>query len=84
MTTTTKTDKVLSLKNDYLFKAVYGSDDEHSKFILISLLNKILNRTHNPITDIEYTNPFCIKTRRAIQKYKTDNYDLYHKFNCIS
>ena len=61
MTTTTKTDKVLSLKNDYLFKAVYGSDDEHSKFILISLLNKILNRTHNPITDIEYTNPFQAK-----------------------
>ena len=61
MTTTTEKDKVLSLKNDYLFKAVYGSDDENSKSILIALLNKILNRSNNPITDIEYTNPFQAK-----------------------
>ena len=52
---------VLSLKNDVLFKRVYGSDTEESKFILKSLLNKILGREDDPIVSIEYKNPFSIK-----------------------
>ena len=52
---------VLSLKNDMLFKRVYGSDTEESKFILKSLLNKILGREHDPIISIEYKNPFNIE-----------------------
>lgn len=51
----------LSLKNDLLFKAVYGSDTEESKFILKCLLNKILNRKEDPIVTIEYKNPFNIR-----------------------
>ena len=54
----TANNNALSLKNDYLFKAVYGSDNEDSKCILLSLLNKILGRDENPITSIEYKNPF--------------------------
>ena len=52
---------VLKLKNDVLFKAVYGSDTEESKFILKGLLNKILDRADDPIVDIEYKNPFKIR-----------------------
>ena len=52
---------VLRLKNDLLFKAVYGSDTEESKHILKSLLNKILDREEDPIVSIEYKNPFKIK-----------------------
>ena len=52
---------VLRLKNDLLFKAVYGSDTEESKYILISLLNKILRRTEDPIIGIEYKNPFNLR-----------------------
>lgn len=51
---------VLSLKNDILFKRVYGSDTEESKFILKALLNKILSRVEDPIMSIEYKNPFSI------------------------
>ena len=58
---TAENNKVLSLKNDYLFKAVYGNDDDDSKFILISLLNKILGRKKNPIVKLEYKNPFQAK-----------------------
>lgn len=58
---TTKNNNALSLKNDYVFKAVFGSDDEESKLILIYLLNKILGRDSNPIVDLEYKNPFQAK-----------------------
>ena len=56
-----KKQPVLTLKNDLLFKAVYGSDTKESKFILINLLNKILDRRDDPITDIEYKNPFILQ-----------------------
>ena len=52
---------ILKLKNDLLFKAVYGSDTKESKFILKCLLNKILSRGEDPIVEIEYKNPFNIK-----------------------
>lgn len=58
-----KEDAVLSLKNDYLFKAVFGSDNEKSKSILMSLLNKILDRENDPIVELHYNNPFQIKDR---------------------
>ena len=51
----------LTLKNDLVFKAVYGSDNEESKFILKNLLNKILERTDNPIVDLTYKNPFNLR-----------------------
>lgn len=52
---------ILKLKNDLLFKAVYGSDTKESKFILKCLLNKILNRVEDPIIELEYKNPFNIR-----------------------
>lgn len=73
---------VLSLKNDILFKRVYGSDTEESKFILKSLLNKILDRTEDPIVSIEYKNPFsideCVDEKESILdiKAETDNREL--------
>jgi len=66
MTEKNQTGKVQTLKNDLLFKRVYGSDNEESKFILKSLLNKILEREENPIVDITYKNPF------QLQEYKDD------------
>lgn len=57
----TKNEAILQLKNDFLFKVVYGSDTEESKFILKSLLNKILDNEDDPIVNIEYKNPFQLK-----------------------
>ena len=73
----TETNKqVLSLKNDLLFKRVYGSDTEESKFILKSLLNRILNREDDPIVSIEYKNPFsieeCIDEKESILDIKAE------------
>ncbi|MBP3385030.1 MAG: PD-(D/E)XK nuclease family transposase, partial [Firmicutes bacterium] len=53
--------KILTLKNDLVFKAVYGSDTEESKYLLKDLLNKILGRTDNPIVDLTYKNPFNLR-----------------------
>lgn len=67
---------VLSLKNDILFKRVYGSDTEESKFILKSLLNKILDREEDPIISIEYKNPFsiqeCVDEKESILDIKAE------------
>ena len=67
---------VLRLKNDVLFKRVYGSDTEESKFILKSLLNKILDRTDDPIVSIEYKNPFsideCVDEKESILDIKAE------------
>ena len=52
---------VLKLTNDLLFKVVYGSDTEESKYILKSLLNKILDRENDPIVSITYKNPFRLR-----------------------
>lgn len=52
---------VLSLKNDVVFKAVYGNDTEESKFVLIALLNHILDRKEDPIIWLEYLNPFQLR-----------------------
>lgn len=51
----------IRLTNDFVFKLVYGSDNDESKFILKSLLNKILGRDDDPIVNIEYKNPFILK-----------------------
>lgn len=58
---TNSAESVLKLKNDFLFKVVYGSDTEESKTILKSLLNKILDREEDPIVNIEYKNPFQLR-----------------------
>ena len=67
---------VLRLKNDILFKRVYGSDTEESKFILKSLLNKILNRENDPIVSIEYKNPFsieeCVDEKESVLDIKAE------------
>ncbi len=49
---------VLKLKNDLVFKAVYGQDTEESKCALIGLLNAILERGDDPIIDVVHKNPY--------------------------
>ncbi len=61
MKTTEPKRSPIRLTNDFVFKMVYGSDTEESKFILKSLLNKILGRDDDPIVNIEYKNPFILK-----------------------
>ena len=61
MKTTEQNRSPIRLTNDFVFKMVYGSDTEESKFILKSLLNKILRRDDDPIVSVEYKNPFNIK-----------------------
>ena len=61
MKTTVQNRSPIRLTNDFVFKMVYGSDTEESKFILKSLLNKILRRDDDPIVKIEYKNPFNMK-----------------------
>ncbi len=50
----------LSLKNDVIFKAVFGSETEESKQALIGMLNLILDRK-DPIRKIIYKNPFNVR-----------------------
>lgn len=54
---------VLTLKNDVIFKAVYGRDTEECKFVLMALLNHILGREQDPIVSLEYKNPFHMRQR---------------------
>lgn len=69
-----KSDLTLHLKNDIVFKAVYGRDTPESKHLLIHLLNLILNRKEDPIVDLEYKNPFhisvCAKEKESILDIK--------------
>ncbi len=52
---------VLTLKNDIIFKAVFGRDTVESKVVLIALLNHILERKEDPIIDLDYKNPFNVR-----------------------
>ncbi|MCQ4637293.1 Rpn family recombination-promoting nuclease/putative transposase, partial [Anaerovorax odorimutans] len=52
---------MLTLKNDLLFKAVYGREDEKCKQALIAVLNLILDRKEDPIVRIHYRNPFNVR-----------------------
>ncbi len=52
---------ILTLKNDVIFKAVYGSDTEECKFVLMALLNHILGREEDPIVSLTYKNPFHLR-----------------------
>lgn len=76
MTNKEKNEPTLKLTNDVLFKIVYGSDTEESKFILKSLLNKILDREDDPIVSIEYKNPFsideCVDEKESILDIKAE------------
>ena len=44
----------------YVFKAVFGQDNDRSKKALILLLNTILDRKDDPITHIRILNPIII------------------------
>ncbi|MCQ4636991.1 Rpn family recombination-promoting nuclease/putative transposase [Anaerovorax odorimutans] len=72
----------LTLKNDLLFKAVYGREDERCKQALIAVLNLILDRKDDPIRRIEYKNPFNIREFEAQKesvmdiKAETDMHEL--------
>ena len=57
-TTTRRTS--LKLTNDYVFKAVFGQDNNRSKEALKMLLNVILDRKNDPITRIRILNPIII------------------------
>lgn len=50
----------LKLKNDVIFKAVFGRENEKSKQALIGMLNLLLDRKDDPIRKITYRNPFNI------------------------
>ena len=57
-TTTRRTS--LKLTNDYVFKAVFGQDNDRSKEALKMLLNVILDIKNDPITRIRILNPIII------------------------
>ena len=52
--------KEFKLTDDYVFRAVFGQDNDMSKQALISLLNVILDRKDDPITGIRILNPIVI------------------------
>ena len=52
--------KDFSLTNDYVFRAVFGQDNEKSRQALMSLLNAILDRKDDPIASIRILNPIVI------------------------
>lgn len=54
---------MLTLKNDIVFKAVYGREEQECKEALMAVLNLILERERDPITSIEYRNPFNLRER---------------------
>ncbi len=57
---TTTRRKYFSFTDDYVFKAVFGQDNDRSKQALILLLNTILDRKDDPITRIRILNPIII------------------------
>ena len=57
---TTTRRKNFSFTDDYVFKAVFGQDNDRSKTALILLLNTILDRKDDPITRIRILNPIII------------------------
>lgn len=65
---------VVTLKNDMLFKAVFGRDEEECKDALMGMLNLILDRKEDPIEEIEYINPFnipdCVGTKESVLDIK--------------
>ncbi|MCQ4636780.1 Rpn family recombination-promoting nuclease/putative transposase [Anaerovorax odorimutans] len=72
----------LTLKNDLIFKAVYGREDERCKQALIAVLNLILDRKDDPIRRIDYKNPFNTREFEAQKesildiKAETDRHEL--------
>ncbi len=54
---------MLTLKNNVVFKAVYGREEKECKEALIAVLNLILEREEDSITSIEYRNPFNLRER---------------------
>ena len=57
---TTTRRKYFNFTDDYVFKAVFGQDNDRSKEALILLLNTILDRKDDPITRIRILNPIII------------------------
>ena len=58
--------KKYPLTNDLLFKAVFGRDDETSKYLLKELLNALLHlEGSNKIKDLTHKNPFSIVSSYA-------------------
>lgn len=55
----------LTLKNDVIFKAVFGREAEECKAALIGMLNLILNRKDDPIKSVVYKNPFNVREMDA-------------------
>lgn len=51
----------LKLKNDVIFKAVFGREAEDSKQALMGMLNLLLDRKDDPIRRITYKNPFNVR-----------------------
>lgn len=51
----------LTLKNDVIFKAVFGRENEDCKTALIGMLNLILERKADPIKSVTYKNPFNVR-----------------------
>lgn len=55
----------LTLKNDVMFKAVFGRENEDCKTALIGMLNLILEREDDPIESVIYKNPFNVRETDA-------------------
>jgi len=58
--------KILSPMNDFVFKALFGREDQTSKLLLIDLLNEILkSKGEDTIVSLVYLNPFNYKEYEA-------------------
>ena len=61
-----------TLKRDWVFRYVYGADNERSKKALIAVLNLILDRKENPVVDVTILNPISLKTREDEKETSMD------------
>lgn len=61
-----------TLKRDWVFRYVYGADNERSKKALIAVLDLILDRKENPVVDVTILNPISLKTREDEKETSMD------------
>lgn len=60
------------LKNDWVFKAVYGADTEDSRAALKAFLNVVLDRKDDPIREVEILNPIILRDSKDLKEVVLD------------
>lgn len=71
--------KKLRLKNDYVFKAVFGADNGQSREMLRRMLNVILDRKEDPIRELTIRNPFLVDENVTAKASELDIYVVTEK-----